>query len=443
MSEQQAPAEFGRVDPDGTVYVRVGDTERSVGQIPDATAEEALAFYVRRYESLEAEVLLLEQRVATQAMHPEEAKGVIATTRTNVAEASAVGDLAALQARLDALEATLPAQIEARRAAKAEAHAAAIAAKTTMVEEAERLSESEDWRGGVDRFRTLLEEWKALPRVDKATDNELWRRFSSARTRYTRRRKAHFSQLNAKRDEAKRLKEEIIKEAEPLATSTDWGPTSGAFRELMRRWKAAGSARRQDDDKLWARFRAIQDQFFGARTAAQEAVQGEQGENLRAKNELLAKVEQDLDGVTDVEQAKRIHRAFLTNFNEYGFVPRGAMREVDQRLRRVADTVAELEAEEWRRTDPEARQRADDMVSKFEDQVRKLEAQLEEAEARGDARGVKDATKSLETYRGWLEQARATAPEFHAARRPRARPRAAVSRSCGRPRRCRGSGVSG
>lgn len=414
MSEQQAPADFGRVDPDGTVYVRVGDTERSVGQIPDSTPEEALAFYVRRYENLEAEVVLLEQRVDAQAMSPEEAKTRITTAKSNVAEANAVGNLEALIARLDKLAEKLPAQIEARKAARAEQNAATIEAKTAMVEEAEKLSTGNDWRGGVDRFRALLDEWKKLPRVDKATDNELWHRFSSARTQYTRRRKAHFAELNAKRDEAKAIKEAIIKEAEPLATSTDWGPTSGAFRDLMRRWKAAGSARRQDDDALWAKFRAIQDQFFNARTEAQNAIDGEQSENLKAKQALVEQVEKDLEGVTDVEQAKSIHRDFLTKFNEVGHVPRNAMRDMDNRVRRVNERVSDLEAEEWRRTDPEARQRADDMVTKFQEQVDKLTQQLADAESKGDQRKIKDTRKSLETYTAWLEQAKETSAEFTA-----------------------------
>lgn len=414
MSEQQAPADFGRVDPDGTVYVRVGDTERSVGQIPDSTPEEALAFYVRRYENLEAEVVLLEQRVDAQAMSPEEAKTRITTAKSNVAEANAVGNLEALIARLDKLAEKLPAQIEARKAARAEQNAATIEAKTAMVEEAEKLSTGNDWRGGVDRFRALLDEWKKLPRVDKATDNELWHRFSSARTQYTRRRKAHFAELNAKRDEAKAIKEAIIKEAEPLATSTDWGPTSGAFRDLMRRWKAAGSARRQDDDALWAKFRAIQDQFFNARTEAQNAIDGEQSENLKAKQALVEQVEKDLEGVTDVEQAKSIHRDFLTKFNEVGHVPRNAMRDMDNRVRRVNERVSDLEAEEWRRTDPETRQRADDMVTKFQEQVDKLTQQLADAEAKGDQRKIKDVRKSLETYTAWLEQAKETSAEFTA-----------------------------
>lgn len=414
MSEQQAPADFGRVDADGTVYVIVGDTERSVGQIPDSTPEEALAFYVRRYENLATEVQLLETRIKSRTMNPEDAKGAIRAAKQHVDEASAVGDLPALTARLEALEAELPAQIEARKAAKAEANAGAIAAKEAMVVEAEKLAQSNDWKGGVDRFRSLLDEWKALPRIDRKTDNELWHRFSSARTAYTRRRKAHFSELGAQRDEAKAVKEAIIAEAEPLATSTDWGATSGAFRDLMQRWKAAGSARRSDDDALWARFRAIQDQFFNARSAANQAADQEQEANLKAKQELLAQAEADLKGVDDVDRAKAIHREFLDKYSEIGFVPRGAIRELDGKVKRLRDQVAELEQAEWRRTDPEARQRAEDTVKLFEQQVAKLQQQRDEAEAKGDARKVKDHTKSLETYEAWLAQARETLAEFMA-----------------------------
>lgn len=412
MSQQQAPADFGRVDADGTVYVITGDTQRSVGQIPDSTPEEAMAFYVRRYENLAAEVSLLESRVKAQAMSPEEARTAIETAKASVTEANAVGDLPSLTARLEALTELLPAQIEARKAARAEQNAATVAAKEAMVAEAEALAAGNDWRGGVDRFRTLLDEWKALPRIDRATDNELWHRFSSARTQYTRRRKTHFSELNTRRDESKALKEAIIAEAEPLAESTEWGATSAAFRDLMQRWKAAGSARRADDDKLWQRFRAIQDQFFNARTAAQSAVDGEQAENLAAKQALVEQLERDLGDVSEVEAAKSTHRDFLAKFNEIGHVPRNAMRDLDARVRKLGDKVAELEAEEWRRTDPEARERAESTVAMFEAQIAKLQTDLEKAEAKGDAKKAKDAKKSIETYSSWLDQARETLADF-------------------------------
>src|SRR5690606_17260675 len=59
--DQQAP--WGRVDDDGTVYVREATGERAVGQYPDATPEEALAYYERKFAELEGQVSLLEQRL--------------------------------------------------------------------------------------------------------------------------------------------------------------------------------------------------------------------------------------------------------------------------------------------------------------------------------------------------------------------------------------------
>lgn len=411
----QAPSDFGRVDDDGTVWVRTTDGERNVGQVPDATPEEAMAFYTRRYENLAAEIGLLESRVSASAMSPEESRKAILTSRTAVDQANAVGDFPALLERLDKIEALLPAQIEARKKAKAEQNAVTVTAKQAMVDEAEKLATGNDWRGGVDRFRALLDEWKALPRIDRTTDNEMWHRFSTARTAYTRRRKAHFSELNSRRDEVKTLKEQIISEAEPLASSTDWGPTSGAFRDLMARWKAAGSARRSDDDALWARFRGLQDQFFDARTETQNVVSGEEAENLAAKTALLDKVEKDLSGDHSVEKAKAIHRDFLTAFNELGHIPRNAIRDLDSRVRSLGDKVAGLEAEEWRRTDPEARKRAEDTVALFQAQVDKLHRDVEAAQAADDSRRARDAEKSLETYNSWLDQAKETLAEFQRA----------------------------
>lgn len=412
MSEQQAPSDFGRVDADGTVWVKVGEAERSVGQVPDASPDEALAFYTRRFENLAAEVNLLAARIGSQAMSPEESRKAIETLRGNVEGANAVGDLQGLAARLDELGGLLPAQIEARKAARAEQNAQTLNAKQAMVDEAEQLAVGTDWRGGVDRFRVLLDEWKALPRIDRATDNELWRRFSSARTQYTRRRKSHFTELNAGRDEAKSAKEAIIAEAEPLATSTDWGATAAAFRDLMNRWKAAGSARRAEDEALWARFRALQDQFFDARSSAQNAVEGAEAENLAAKTALVAQVEKDLAGVTDVEQAKQVYRQFLSKYSEIGHVPRRSIRELDDKVRSISDKVSALEADEWRRTDPEARQRASDTVALFQAQVDKLTADLTDAQSTGDTRRVKDVTKSLATYQSWLDQANKTLADF-------------------------------
>jgi len=235
-------SEWGRVDDDGTVYVKTVDGERSVGSYPAGTPEEALHFFTERYEALSFEVQLLEQRVNGSKLSPEEAAESIKTVRAQVSEANAVGDLAALSGRLDALAPVLAVQREARKAEKAEKAAAAKADKEKLVAEAEKVAAGSDWRNGANKLRDLLEEWKALPRIDRASDDALWKRFSGARTSYTRRRKTHFAEQDEKREGARVVKERLAKEAEALAGSTEWGPTAGKYRDLMRDWKAAGPA---------------------------------------------------------------------------------------------------------------------------------------------------------------------------------------------------------
>ena len=312
--------DWGRVDDDGTVYVRTGDGERAVGQYPEGTPEEALRFFTERYDALAFEVDLLEQRIKSGVMSPEEAAASVRTVRTQVAEANAVGDLESLVGRLDALAPVLEEQREARKAERALRSAESREGKERIVAEAEKLAEGSDWRNGANRMRELLDEWKALPRIDRASDDALWRRFSTARTAYTRRRKSHFAEQHEKRDAARGVKERLAVEAEELAGSTDWGPTAARYRDLMRQWKAAGPAPREIDDALWKRFRGAQDTFFGARDAASAEQDQEFAANAEVKEKLLVEAEALLP-VTDLEAAKRAFREIAERWDAAGKVP--------------------------------------------------------------------------------------------------------------------------
>lgn len=413
MTSSTGPHAFGRVDSDGTVYVRTEDGERSVGQIPDATADEALAFYVRRFEALEVEVGLLETRVRSRALTPDEARHSITTVRTAVASANAVGDLAALASRLDALAPLLDEQSAARKAERAKQLDATRASKEAMVGEAETLAAGNDWRGGVNRFRSLLDEWKALPRIDRATDDALWHRFSAARTTYTRRRKAQFAEQSARRDSARAAKEQIIAEARDLAESTEWGATASAFRDLMTRWKASGPAPREVDDALWAEFRAIQDGFFSARSAILSAQDQEFTANLDAKRALLDQAEASILPVSDLNTARAAFRTFLEKFNALGRVPREQIRSLDSRVKALETAVRSAEEDEWRRTDPEARARAEETVAMLSSEIDKLTEKIAKAAARGDNGAAAKAQESIDTYGAWLAQAKETLADFN------------------------------
>ena len=406
-----SPADFGRVDADGTVYVRTATGEHSVGQMPGESAETALAFFVRRFEALELEVSLLERRIRSGALSPDDAAASIRTVRGTVADAHAVGDLDQLVARLDALLPKVAEQRAVRRAERSRQQEETKAAKEKFVVEAERLAAGNDWRGGVNRFRALLDQWKALPRLDRTTDDELWHRFSSARTTYTRRRKAQFAAQNEQREGARVIKERLAAEAEALADSTDWGPTTGTFRDLMTQWKAAGAAPRGVDETLWKRFRGAQDKFFAAKTETMSAQDDEFRINAEAKERLLAEGEAILP-VTDLDRAKAAYRDLLERWAAIGKVPRDSIRPLENRLRAIESAIKDAEDDRWKRNNPEGRARAEETAAKLEAQIAALEAQAAKAEARGDQRAAREAAESAATYREWLAQARKAASDF-------------------------------
>ena len=404
-------SEWGRVADDGTVYVRTADGERPVGQYPEGSADEALAFYAKRYEELAGSVHLLEQRVNAGVVSPDDATEYVRTLRTQVAEAHAVGDLTSLGGRLDALLPVISRQRQARRAERAAKSAETKEAKEKLVADAEKIAEGTDWRNGANRLRQLLDEWKALPRIERAADDALWRRFSTARTSYTRRRKTHFAEQNEKREAARAVKQRLVKEAESLAGSREWGPTAGAFRDLMRQWKAAGPAPREVEDDLWARFRGAQDTFFGARDEAMAAQDSEFAANAAAKEKLLAEAEA-LVPVTDVDAAKRAIRDIAERWDAIGKVPRDQIRTLEDRMRAVEQAIRGIEEEKWRRTDPEKSARADDMVAKLREAIDKVESDLDKARSSGDQKRVTELEENLASRRAFLEMAERASADY-------------------------------
>ncbi len=405
-------SEWGRVDVDGNVYVKEGDGERLIGQwVTGGDAEEAIAFYTRRFEGLQTEVELLEKRIEAGTVSPDDAAKAVATVREQLVDAQAIGDLASLSARLDALEPALEELRTKRKAEREQRIAEATEAKTRIATEAERIAAGNDWRHGADRLRALLEEWKSLPRLSKSADDELWHRFSSARTAYTKKRKAHFTEQNARREQAAKIKEKLIAEAEALSSSTEWGPTSAAYRDLMQRWKAAGPAPRNVEDKLWKRFRAAQDVFFSARESANAALDAEYAQNAEVKRELLAEAEALLP-ITDLEAARKAWHDIAERWEAAGKVPRDQVKELEGRIRAVERAIREADEREWKRTDPEKSARANEMITKLEDAIAQIESDIAAAEAAGDAKKVEELRENLASRQEFLQIARRTASDF-------------------------------
>jgi hypothetical protein len=402
---------WGRVDETGTVYVRTADGEKVVGSWQAGSPEEALAYFERKYEGLVVEIGLLERRVKTTDLSAKDAQTAIDHLRQQVDEHHAVGDLDALSKRLDALVATVEKRREERKVQKAKQNDEARHAKEALVKEAEELAQSEQWRAAGERLRALVDTWKGLPRLDRKSDDELWHRFSHARSAFSKRRKAHFASLDAQREEARKAKEKLVAEAEALSGSTDWGVTAARYRELMAEWKAAGRAQREAEDDLWNRFRGAQDVFFAARSGVFAERDAEQTENLKLKEELAVEAEK-LVPVTDLKAARAAFRAINERWEAIGHVPRDARPKVEGRMHAVERALQESEETEWRRTNPEARARAEGLTGQLQAAVDKLRGQIDAARAAGNNAKADKLAKELEGRQALLDQALKGLEEF-------------------------------
>ncbi|MFE4465376.1 DUF349 domain-containing protein [Oerskovia sp. NPDC056781] len=407
----KAAAGFGRVDEDGTVYVTEAAGERSVGQFPGVTPEEALALYVRRYLDLQAKVALFEARLTGTDLSVKEIDSTLAKLTEETAEPSAVGDLDGLRAHVESLRtvaASRRAELEAERNAAKEA---ALAARTEIIEAAEKIASTDpsriQWRPAGEELRKLLDQWKDAqrngPRIDRTSEEALWKRFSHARTAFDRERRHYFAELEQRNSSAKEVKEKLVQRAEALQNSTDWGATAGAFRDLMTEWKAAGRANRRDDDALWARFRAAQDAFFHARDELNAATDAEYAQNLVVKEALLEQAEK-LVPVTDLAQAKVALRDIQEKWEDAGKVPRADVQRVEARLRAVETAVRDAEQSQWSRSNPETRARAEGAAAQLESAIAGLEEDLAAATAKGDKRKVAEIESAITARRAWLEQ---------------------------------------
>ncbi|GAA1811946.1 DUF349 domain-containing protein [Planosporangium flavigriseum] len=398
MGTMSEPTTFGRIDADGTVYLKTAAGERVVGSWQAGTPEEGLAHFARRFADLVTEVDLIEARLGSGTADAAHSLSTIRRLRGSLDTAHVIGDVDGLAARLDKLATIAEEKAGAARAARDAARVEAAARKTALVEEAEKIAaEATGWKAAGDRLKEILDEWKTIHGVDKKTDGELWKRYAAARDGFTRRRGAHFAVLDASRKQAQGRKDELVAEAESLADSTEWNATATRLKELMSEWKAAPRASKEAEQKLWERFRAAQDTFFSRRSEVFSARDAELKGHLDRKQELLAQAEAiDVDADPRAAQAKL--REIQGQWHDIGRVPRDAAAGLDRRLRAIEDRVKHAMDAAWRRTAPEE----SPLLAQMREQVAEAEQRLAKAQAAGDARRIREAQQALEAKRKFL-----------------------------------------
>ena len=386
---------------------REPEGERAVGQYPDGTPEEALAYFQRKYTELAGQVTLLEQRAKRGAPAADVAKAVNSLTAT-VSTANAVGDLASLRTRLEALGGQVVELTEKQTEESKALVAAALAERTEIVVEAEKLAAQDpakaQWKQVSASLDELFARWQKHqqdgPRLPKNESNDLWKRFRAARATIDGHRKAFFAELDSTHKDARTRKQELVTKAEALLPKGADGIP--AYRTLLDEWKLAGRAGKKFDDALWAQFKAAGDALYSAKSEIDARDNVEFEANLEQKLELLTEAEKLLN-VTDRAQARETLLSIQRRWDKIGKVPRDKVKTVEDRLRRVETAVRKLDEDHWQRSDPEKQARSEGLASQLHDAIAKLEKELSEAQASGDKAKVAKAQEALDARKVWLD----------------------------------------
>jgi hypothetical protein len=412
------PAKFGRVGEDGTVYVITPTGDRAVGSYPGKSPDEALAYFVKKFEMAASEVALLAARIRSGAIVPSDAYEAVNKLRTQISDLNGVGDLANLSASLEKIPALITEHegaYQARKAAQSAEKEArkteAAAIKEKIVAEAESLIDSVAWKVTTARLKVLLEEWKKAPRLDKKIDAALWKRFSSSRNKFDKRRRTHFASLDSEHKKVASTKEVIVKEAEALANSKDWLGTANKYKSLMDQWKASGRGKKTTDTALWTRFKAAQDTFFAAKNADMAKRKGSMVENL-AKREVMIVEFEALLPITDFKSAKKKFYDLMGKWQKIGMTDRKKRSAFDARIKKVEDEISDLELNHQRKSDPSAKAQANKVVQGLAEAIENYEKQAAKAEAAGQTAKAMVAREAAAARRAWLEQAEKGLTEF-------------------------------
>ncbi|WP_420488852.1 DUF349 domain-containing protein [Microbacterium cremeum] len=399
---------WGRVDDDGTVSVREAGGWRVVGQYPDGSPEEALAYFERKYADLAGEVTLLEVRHRRGGATASDLRTTARALQAKIEGAAAVGDLAGLETRIAALTETLSAESATEAAAARQAVDDAVKARTELVEKAEALAardpRSVQWKQATADLNALFDQWQSQqqhgPRLPKSTAQQLWKRFRDARATVDKHRRAFYAELDEAHKGVRDRKTRLVEKAEALAPKGEDGIP--AYRELLDQWKTAGRAGKKVDDALWARFKAAGDALYGARIEREAADAEASREKIEAKRALLEQAKAVADE-RDLAKARSLLTNVQRQWDDIGRIfPRDAERALDDELRKIEQALRSREETDWKRNDPETKARANDMTRQLMDSIQKLEDELEAAKKSGDKKAIATATEALEARKSWL-----------------------------------------
>ena len=406
----QVTSANGRVDEENNVYVFDNGSERKVGQYPGVTRDEALSYFERKFQELESNVRILEQRVKNKADAISIAKAAEKLS-VDLVEPAAVGNLQDLRERVANITPNIEQLKKDKTEASDKATKEALKIRSEIAGKAQALADKDpqktQWKIASKQMTELFEQWqlsqKSAPKVPRKDSEAIWKQFSQARTKFEANKRTFFSALTAESKNVRARKTALVTQAEALeAKGSD---SSMEYRKLLDQWKLCGRSQGAQDDALWHRFKAAGDSIYARKkeTLAKESVEFQS--NYEVKIAVITEAEQ-LDPSMNLAEAKKLLLSLQAKYEKAGKVPKDKIKETDSRMKTVEKKFKDFEQEQWRASDPAAIERTNSVISQLLESIEKLEKELVGAEASNDPSRIAKAKEALLARQSWLQVVR-------------------------------------
>lgn len=198
--------------------------------------------------------------------------------------------------------------------------------KTKLCEAAEKLADEEDVISAFHQLQELQQQYREIGPVAKELREEVWARFKAASTVINKRHQQHFEDLRAKEEENLARKTALCEKVEELGKAenkgaADWEKRSKEIIDIQNEWKTIGFAPQKMNVKIFERFRAACDDFFGRKAEYFKALKVTFSENIEKKKALVEKA-QALADSTDWKATSDKLIALQKEWKTVGMVPK-------------------------------------------------------------------------------------------------------------------------
>ena len=198
--------------------------------------------------------------------------------------------------------------------------------KTKLCEAAEKLADEEDVISAFHQLQELHQQYREIGPVAKELREEVWARFKAASTVINKRHQQHFEDLRATEEENLARKTALCEKVEELGKAenkgaADWEKRSKEIIDIQNEWKTIGFAPQKMNVKIFERFRAACDDFFGRKAEYFKALKVTFSENIEKKKALVEKA-QALADSTDWKATSDKLIALQKEWKTVGMVPK-------------------------------------------------------------------------------------------------------------------------